>query len=107
MDAPSLTKDLQNLEHRRRVAGLSLFYRFYHGWCSNTLKSCLTAPLTKQYSIDEPKEHNPRLIIMDARVEGLDSSEDIINSIALLNGLDDSRKSEIKVVTKLKRFNNH
>nr|CAI5829663.1 unnamed protein product [Callosobruchus analis] len=42
---------------------------------------------------------------MDARLEGLDSSEDIINSIALLNGLDDSRKSEIKVITKLKRFN--
>nr|CAI5834569.1 unnamed protein product [Callosobruchus analis] len=71
----------------------------------DTLKSCLTAPLAKKYSIDEPKKYNPRLIIMDARLEGLDSSEDIINSIALLNGLDDSRKSEIKVITKLKRFN--
>nr|CAI5846728.1 unnamed protein product [Callosobruchus analis] len=27
MDAPNLTKDLHSLEHRRRVAGLSLFYR--------------------------------------------------------------------------------
>ncbi|VEN45444.1 unnamed protein product [Callosobruchus maculatus] len=31
IDTPSLTKDLHSLEHRRRVADLSLFYRFYRG----------------------------------------------------------------------------
>nr|CAI5838384.1 unnamed protein product [Callosobruchus analis] len=31
IDTPILTKGLRSLEHRRKVAGLSLFYRFYHG----------------------------------------------------------------------------
>nr|CAI5831103.1 unnamed protein product [Callosobruchus analis] len=33
-DAPNLTKDLHSLEHRIRVAGMSLS-RFYHGRCSS------------------------------------------------------------------------
>nr|CAI5858761.1 unnamed protein product [Callosobruchus analis] len=37
IDTPILTKDLHSLEYRRRVAGLSLFYRFYHGRCSSEL----------------------------------------------------------------------
>nr|CAI5831943.1 unnamed protein product [Callosobruchus analis] len=37
IDAPNLTKDLHSLCHRRRVASLFLFYRFYHGRCSSEL----------------------------------------------------------------------
>nr|CAI5868957.1 unnamed protein product [Callosobruchus analis] len=40
-DTPILTKDLHSLEHRRKVAGLSLFYRFYHGRCSSELSQII------------------------------------------------------------------
>nr|CAI5838132.1 unnamed protein product [Callosobruchus analis] len=42
IDTDNLTKDLQSLDHRRRVAGLSLFYRFYHGRCSSELSQIIT-----------------------------------------------------------------
>nr|CAI5857045.1 unnamed protein product [Callosobruchus analis] len=42
IDAPNLTRDLDSLEHRRRVAALSLFYRFYHGRCSRELSQIIT-----------------------------------------------------------------
>nr|CAI5861902.1 unnamed protein product [Callosobruchus analis] len=42
VDAPNLTKDLHSLEHIRRVAGLTLFYRFYHGRCSSELSRIIT-----------------------------------------------------------------
>nr|CAI5822134.1 unnamed protein product [Callosobruchus analis] len=42
IDTDNLTKDLHSLEHRRRVAGLSLFYRFYHGRCSSELSQIIT-----------------------------------------------------------------
>nr|CAI5868254.1 unnamed protein product [Callosobruchus analis] len=41
IDAPNLTKDLHNLEYRRREAGLSLFYRLYHGRCSSELSQII------------------------------------------------------------------
>nr|CAI5864908.1 unnamed protein product [Callosobruchus analis] len=43
IDTSNLTKDLHSLEHRRRVAGLSLFYRFYHGRCSSELSQIITS----------------------------------------------------------------
>nr|CAI5856612.1 unnamed protein product [Callosobruchus analis] len=42
INAPNLTKDLHSLEHSRRVAGLSLFYRFYHGRCSSEVSQIIT-----------------------------------------------------------------
>lgn len=41
---PSLTDDLQSLSHRRDVAALSLFYRYYHGKCSSELASIVPPP---------------------------------------------------------------
>ena len=38
---PNLTSNLQPLEHRRRVGMLSLFYRYYHGACSDELSSLI------------------------------------------------------------------
>ena len=35
----SLTSNLQSLSHRRSVACLSLFYRYFHGMCSSELSS--------------------------------------------------------------------
>src|SRR3978361_186707 len=38
---PALTCSLQSLEHRRTVADLSLFYRYYHGRCSAQLAAVI------------------------------------------------------------------
>ena len=43
---PSLTKSLQSLSHRRLVADLPIFYRFFHGNCSLEIKSFISDPLT-------------------------------------------------------------
>ena len=42
---PSLTKSLQSLSHRRLVADLSIFYRFFHGNCSLEIKNIIPDPL--------------------------------------------------------------
>nr|CAI5839320.1 unnamed protein product [Callosobruchus analis] len=42
IDTDNLTNNLHSLEDRRRVAGLSLFYRFYHGRCSSELSQIIT-----------------------------------------------------------------
>ena len=40
-----LTSQLQSLSHRRAVASLSLFYRYYFGACSSELAGCVPPPL--------------------------------------------------------------
>ena len=40
----SLTKSLQSLSHRRLVADLSIFYRFFHGHCSLEIKNIFPDP---------------------------------------------------------------
>nr|CAI5824894.1 unnamed protein product [Callosobruchus analis] len=42
IDTPILRKDLHSLEHRRRVAALSLFYRFYYRRGSSELSQIIT-----------------------------------------------------------------
>ncbi|XP_065645759.1 uncharacterized protein LOC136076213 [Hydra vulgaris] len=42
---PALTANLQPLSHCRNVASLSLFYKYYNGYCSNELASLV--PSTK------------------------------------------------------------
>ena len=42
---PSLTKSLQTCSHRRLVAELSIFYRFFHGHCSLEIKTIIPDPL--------------------------------------------------------------
>ena len=43
MIGPNLSSGLQSLSHRRNVASLSLFYRYYNGLCSDEL-SALVPP---------------------------------------------------------------
>ena len=38
---PALTDTLDSLAHRRSVSALSLFYRYYHGFCSDEIKSII------------------------------------------------------------------
>lgn len=72
----------------------------------NILKSNLCASLSSKYSINETKKLNPRLLISNVHLDGLDTTQDIINNITSLNGLDENCRSDIKFVTKLKHHNN-
>ena len=38
---PALTNSLDSLAHRRTISALSLYYRYYHGFCSVELKSII------------------------------------------------------------------
>ena len=38
---PGLTNSLQSLSHRRLVADLSIFYRYFHGHCSQEIKNII------------------------------------------------------------------
>ena len=42
---PNLTKSLQSLSHRRVVADLSIFYRFFHGHWLLEIKNIIPDPL--------------------------------------------------------------
>ena len=39
--SPSLTNCLYSLRHRRNVASLSIFYRYFHADCSSELTNCM------------------------------------------------------------------
>ena len=47
---PSLTSTLDPLSLRRKVASLSLFYRYYFGHCSAELAACIPPPLARPRS---------------------------------------------------------
>ena len=38
---PTLTNTFNSLSHRRSISALSLFYRYYHGFCSDEIKSII------------------------------------------------------------------
>nr|CAI5841469.1 unnamed protein product [Callosobruchus analis] len=59
IDTDNLTKDLHSLEHRRRVAGLSLFYRFYHGRCSCELSQIITPKTVRTRNTGEALHAHP------------------------------------------------
>ena len=44
---PSLTASLEPLAHRRNVASLSLFYRYYFGRCSSELAQLVPLPFSQ------------------------------------------------------------
>ena len=43
---PNLTDSLQSLSHRRLVADLSIFYRYFHGHCSQEIKNIIPDPVS-------------------------------------------------------------
>ena len=47
---PSLTSTLDPLSLRRKVASLSLFYRYYFGHCSDELATCIPPPMARPRS---------------------------------------------------------
>ena len=42
---PNLTNSLQSLSHRRLVGDLSIFYRYFHGYCSQEIKNIIPDPV--------------------------------------------------------------
>ena len=42
---PDLTNSLQSLSHRRLVADHSIFYRYFHGHCSQEIKNIIPDPV--------------------------------------------------------------
>ena len=42
---PNLTSSLQSPSHRRLVADLSIFYRYFHGHCSKKIKNIIPDPV--------------------------------------------------------------
>ena len=55
---PSLAATLEPLAHRRNVAGLSLFYRYYFGRCSSELAQLVLFP----YSRGRSTRYSDRLL---------------------------------------------
>ena len=45
INSPNLTNSLQSLSHRRLVADLSIFYRCFHGHCSQEIKNIIPDPV--------------------------------------------------------------
>ena len=44
---PNLTNTLQSLSHRHLVADLSIFYRYFHGYCSQEIKNIIPDPVRR------------------------------------------------------------
>ena len=44
---PNLTNSLQSLSHRHLVADLSIFYRYFHGHCSQEIKNIILDPVRR------------------------------------------------------------
>ena len=51
---PSLAASLEPLAHRRHVASLSLFYRYYFGRCSSELAQLVPLPFSRETSTRYP-----------------------------------------------------
>ena len=69
---PSLTSTLDPLSLRRKVASLSLFYRYYFGHCSDELATCIP-PFHLQWlgHISHVRQHLPTTIVWNSPMREL------------------------------------
>ena len=66
---PSLTSTLDPLSIRRKVASLSLFYRYYFGHCSDELAACIPPPMARPRSTRQATfAHNYCVELSNARI---------------------------------------
>ena len=66
---PSLTLTLDPLSLRRKVASLSLFYRYYFGHCSDELAACIPPPMARPHSTCQATfAHNYCVELSNARI---------------------------------------
>lgn len=72
---PSLTSNLQPLAHRRAVSSLSLFYRYYHGFCSQELSTLVPPPPTfVRQSRSQTSRHPYQVSLKTCRTTAFKSS---------------------------------
>nr|CAI5867510.1 unnamed protein product [Callosobruchus analis] len=69
------------------------------------LKTSLSSSLGQEYSFDKQQKLNSRMMLYDVRLEGLNSPNEIVESIISLNELEEEHKADIRYITKLKRSN--
>ena len=66
---PSLTSTLDPLSLWRKVASLSLFYRYYFGHCSDELATCIPPPMARPRSTRQATfAHNYCVELSNARI---------------------------------------
>ena len=66
---PSLTSTLDPLSLRRKVASLSLFYRYYFDHCSDELAACIPPPMARPRSTRQATfAHNYSVELSNARI---------------------------------------
>ena len=78
---PSLAASLETLTHRRNVASLSLFYRYYLGRCSSELAELVPFP----YSRGRSTPSSDRLIFLSSF---LDVTRTPMSTVSFLAQLD-------------------
>ena len=61
----ALTDTLDFLAHRRSVSALSLFYRFYHGFCSDEIKSIIPQKASFARNMRFSKIQHPYALKLD------------------------------------------
>ena len=64
IDYPDLTLNLDSLALRRKVASLSLFYRYYHGRCSSELAACVPPPLGRPRATRQANTSHERSVAL-------------------------------------------
>ena len=79
---PSLAASLEPLAHRRNVASLSLFYRYYFGRCSSELAQLVPLPFFRGRST----RYSDRLY--DFSVKFLDVTRISLSTVSFLAQLD-------------------
>ena len=62
IDDPNLTNSLPSLAHRRPVSSLALFYRYYHGRCSDELAAVVPKPKSFFRSTRSTSLTNPYVV---------------------------------------------
>ena len=66
--SPPLTDCLDFLSHRRNVASISLFYRYFHADCSSELANCMPPPLPRPRCTRLSTSHPYSVYLSNARI---------------------------------------
>ena len=71
----SLTSNLDSLKLRRKVASLSIFYRFYFGRCSTELQSIIPPPLPRPRNTRQASHSHPYCVeILNSRINSFSNN---------------------------------
>ena len=81
---PSLTSVLDPLSLRRKVASLSLFYRYYFGHCCDELATCIPRPMAQPRSTWQASfAHNYCVELSNARINRFSEMIVMVSSLLL------------------------